>query len=142
MALFVFLALPDWFRSFAYVLQSQWEGYAQLMLPKIYHWYPFTIGQIYHWNSFTVQSVEALFQQDSPPLRPSYQGTFVSACHCAVLTSLLQFSACTKSECLADIDLPRTWNARGFYSQSSDHSSASFFSQCKATGPTVMRLTE
>ena len=101
------------------------------MLPKIYHWYPFTIGQIYHWSSFTVQSVEAFFQQVSPQLRPSYQGTSVSARHCAVLTSLalaLQFSACTKSECLADIDLPSTRNARGFYSQCSNHSSASLFS--------------
>ena len=55
----------------------------------------------------------------------------MSARHCAVLTSFavaLQFSACTKSECPADIDLPRTWNARGFYSQRSNHSCASFFS--------------
>ena len=82
------------------------------MLPKIYHWYSFTIGQIYHWNRFTVQSVEAFFQQDSPSLRPSCQDTSVSARHCAVLTSFavaLQFSACTKSECPADIDLPSTW---------------------------------
>ena len=133
MAFFVLLALPDWFRRYTYFLQSQWEGYTQLKLPKIHQWYPFTIGQIYHWKSFTVQSVEAFFQQVSPQLRPSYQDTSVLARHCAVLTSLtlaLQFSACTKSECPADIDftLPRTWNARGFYSQGSFCSYASFFS--------------
>ena len=128
MALFVF---PDWFRSFAYFLQSQWEGYAQLLLPKIYHWYAFTLGQIYNWYRFTVQSVEAFFQQDSPPLRPSYQDASVTARHRAVLISFvvtLQFSACAKSECSADIDLPRTWNARGFYSQGSNRYCASFFS--------------
>ena len=131
MALFVFSSLPDWFRSFAYFLHSQWEGYAQLMLTKIYHWYAFTIGRIYNWYRFTVQSVEAFFQQDSPPLRPSYQDASVTARHRAVLISfaiVLQFSACTKSECSADIDLPRTWNARGFYSQCSNHNCASFFS--------------
>ena len=109
------------------------EGYAQLKLPKIHQWYLFTIGQIYHWNSFAVQSVEAFFRQVSPQLRPSYQDASVSARHCAVLTSLalaLQFSAGTKSECPADFDfiLPRTWNARGFYSRCSIHSNASIFS--------------
>ena len=131
MALFVFSSLPDWFRLFAYFLQTQCEGYAQLMLTKIYHWYAFTIGRIYNWYGFTVQSVEAFFQQDSPPLRPSYQDASVTARHRAVLLSfaiVLQFSACTNSECSADIDLPRTWNARGFYSQCSNHSRASFFS--------------
>ena len=87
MALFVFSSLPDWFRSFAYFLESQWAGYAQLMLSKIYHWYAFTIGQIYNWYRFTVQSVEAFFQQDSPPLRPSYQDASVTARHRAVLIS-------------------------------------------------------
>ena len=64
MALFVFSSLPDWFRLFAYFLQSQCEGYAQLMLTKIYHWYAFTIGRIYNWYRFTVQSVEAFFQHN------------------------------------------------------------------------------
>ena len=131
MALFVFSSPQDWSRLFAYVLQTQCEGYAQLMLTKIYHWYAFTIGRIYNWYRVTVQSVEALFQQDSPPLRPPYQAASVTARHRAILLSfavVLLFSACTKSECSADIDLPRTWNARGLSSQSRYHCRASFFS--------------
>ncbi|OLP87885.1 hypothetical protein AK812_SmicGene30835, partial [Symbiodinium microadriaticum] len=116
MALFDFSALLEWFRLFAYILHRKCEGYAQLMLAQIYHWYAFTNGWIYNWYRFTVQSVKALFQQNPPPLKPPYQGASATARHRAVLLSfavVLLFSACTKSECSAEIDLPRTWNARG-----------------------------
>ena len=131
MALFDFSALLEWFRLFAYILHRKCEGYAQLMLAQIYHWYAFTNGWIYNWYRFTVQSVKALFQQNPPPLKPPYQGASATARHRAVLLSfavVLLFSACTKSECSAEIDLPRTWNARGLQSQSSTYYRASFFS--------------
>ena len=56
--------------------------------------------------------------------------------HRAVLLSfavVLLFSACTKSECSAEIDLPRTWNARGLHSQSSNYFRASFVSTVQGT---------
>ena len=131
MALFDFSSLLKWIRLFAYFLHSKCEGCAQLMLTKIYHGYAFTNGWIYNWYRFTVQSVEAISQQDPPLLKTPHQGASVTARHRAVLLSfavVLLFSVCTKSECPADIDLPRTWNARGLQSQSSNYYRASFFS--------------
>ena len=108
----------------------QWEVCSQLMKTKIYHWYAFTNGLIHNWYCFTVQSVEALFQTSSPQSRLPFSGTSVIARHRAVLSFavVLLLFACTKSECLAEIDLPRTWNARGLDSHSSDYFRASFFS--------------
>ena len=132
MAFIVFSALLKWSRLYVHVLHGNGEGYAQLALSKTYHWYAFTNGWIYNWYGFTAQSVPALFQKNPPLLKLPRQGTSVTAHHRAILLSLavvLLFSACTKSECSAEIDLPRTWNARGFNSQrSDDYYRASFFS--------------
>ena len=130
MANFALSSLLEWFRLLVHVLQMQWEDYAQLMKTKIYHWYAFTNGMIHNWYCFTVQSVEALFQTSAPQLRPPFSGASVIARHRAVLsfTLVVLLFACTKSECLADIDLPRTWNARGLNSHRSVYFRASFFS--------------
>ena len=131
MAFFDLSALWDWSRLFAYSLHKNYEGNAQLLLAKTYHWYAFTNGWIYNWYRFTVQSVTAFFQQNPPHLKLTCQVTSVKARHRAVLLSfavVLLFSACTKSECSTEIDLPRTWNARGLHSQSSTYHCASIFS--------------
>ena len=144
MANFAFSALLAWSRLLVQVLQMQWEDSAPLKKTKIYHWYVFTNGMIHNWSCFTAQSVEALFQTSAPQLRLPFLGTSVTARHRAVLTFALVVLvfACTKSECVADIDLPRTWNARGLTSRESIHFRASFFPPCKAHRPTVMRPAE
>ena len=111
--LFALSSLLEWFRLLVYVLLTQWEQDAPLMKTKIYHWYEFTNGVIHNWSCFTVQSVEAFFQTTAPQLRPPFLGASVRARRRAALSFALVvlLFACTKSECSADIDLPRTWNA-------------------------------
>ena len=130
MALFALFPQLEWFRLLFHVLQTQWKDYAQLMTTKIHHWYAFTSGPIHNWYCFTVQSIEALFQKSSPQSRPPFTGASVIARHRAILsfTVVWLLFACTKSECVADIDLPRTWNARGLDSHRSVYFRASFFS--------------
>ena len=130
MANFVLSSLLEWFRLLVHILQMHWEDYAPLMKTKTYHWYAFTNGTIHNWYCFTVQSVEALFQTSAPQLRLPSSGTSVIARHRAVLPFALVvlLFACTKSECIADIDLPRTWNARGLDSHRIVYFRASFFS--------------
>ena len=130
MANFVLSSLLEWSRLLVHILQTHWEDTAPLWKTKIYHWYAFTNGTIHNWYGFTVQSVEALFQTPAPQLRLPSLGPSVMARHRAVLVYMFValLFACTKSECMADIDLPRRWNARGLSSQRSDNIRASFFS--------------
>ena len=130
MANFVLSSLLEWSRLLVHILQTHWEDKAPHWEAKIYHWYAFTNGTIHNWYGFTVQSVEALFQTPAPQLRPPSLGPSVMARHRAVLVYMFVASlfACTKSECIADIDLPRTWNARGLSSHRRDSFRASFFS--------------
>ena len=130
MAFFALFLQPEWFRLLLYDLTTHWIAPAQLTTKKIHHWYAFTSGQIHNWYCFTVQSVEALFQKPSPQTRPPFAGPSVTARHRAVLffTVAWLLFACTKSECVADIVLPRTWNARGLDSHESVYLRASFFS--------------
>ena len=130
MAFFALFSQLEGFRLLVHVLQTQWRDYAQLMKTKIHHWYAFTNGPIHNWYCFTVQSVEARFLKSPPQSRPPFSGASVIARRRAVLffTLALLFFACTKSECLADIDLPRMWNARGLNSSKSTYLRASFFS--------------
>ena len=127
---FALFLQPEWLRFLLYDLKTQWIAYAQLMTTKIHHWYAFTNGPIHNWYCFTVQSVEALFQKSSPQSRPPFAGPSVTARHRANLffTVAWLLFACTKSECVADIVLPRTWNARGLVSHKSVYFRASFFS--------------
>ena len=135
MANFAFPLLLEWFRLRVHTLQCQWEAPAQLTKTKIYHWYAFTNGMIHNWYRFTVQSVAAFFQTSAPQLRLPLGGTSVTARHRAVLTFklIVLVFACTKTECVADIDLPRTGNARGFISPESKHFRASFFSNAQGS---------
>ena len=130
MAFFALFLQPEWFRLLLYDLTTHWIAPAQLTTKKIHHWYAFTSGQIHNWCCFTVQSVEALFQKPSPQTRPPFAGPSVTARHRAVLffTVACLLFACTKSECVADIVLPRTGNARGLDSHESVYLRASFFS--------------
>ena len=130
MANFALFSLLEWLRLRVHILQCQWEEYAQFEKTKIYHWYAFTNGTIHNWYRFTVQSVEALFQISTPQPRPPFSGASMIARHRAYsfLVLVVVLFACTKSECTAKIDLPRTWNARGLAYHKNVYFRASFFS--------------
>ena len=127
---FALVSLSEWLRLRVHTLQCQWREYAQFEKTKIYHWYAFTNGTIHNWYRFTVQSVEALFHTTTPHSRPPFSGASMVARHRAysfVVLVVILF-ACTKSECTAKIDLPRTWNARGLAYHENVYLQASFFS--------------
>ena len=127
---FALVSLSEWLRLRVHTLQCQWRAYAQFEKTKIYHWYAFTNGTIHNWYRFTVQSVEALFHTTTPHSRPPFSGASMVARHRAYsfVVLVVIFFACTKSECTAKIDLPRTWNARGLAYHENVYLQASFFS--------------